>query len=569
MGWTGAIDMSGMLSNRLRNKTLTFNKFLLLDTLNNRVGKEFSFVGSIYGSTGSGKSALWSIIANKLLENNPRRWVAFWKASKEFVDTINDNVPKALKGRFTSVNHILELDKAQEQGFPEDSCIFIVDEADMDTNAKQALEKESISLEKMVKKSRHIKMITLLASQTGGFLKQIRMTSHFSFYKQCGQRFIAESKDFFAKRFSWELGQLAIEKVIFLANHKYFTTKTDYLMELKEDKDPESNKMGKRILQGTLNLPLTDNADWFSGEISQHYSNESIDHDYELELRKENQLEKLAKKMVESMGSDLFKAKAFMLATAWLKDTYPEDYYMFKPDLKKIYGDACYLIYKQSKAQAIEDKESQSSVNAESIAKDGLSFAGFVKEYYAKLKEDLKAEICYGILSGYTQGNMADKLKFSDGKINAEFKEVREKDIGYLSEIWSGEKYRLLILGGNSPYPDAIHEKTGNIVTIKFRYDSRKKANINWDLELDFNPAYTLARELDTPFYILQIYPQWNQNMIKIAKVHPMEKVVVIRQDTPNIDLDKEPINKKMREILDEKGKNGIQLYYDRLKARV
>jgi len=569
MGWSGAIDMSGMLSNRLKNKTMTFDKFLLLDTAKNRAGKEFSFVGSIYGSTGSGKSGLWSILSTKLLENNSDRWVAFWRASEDFVDSINKHVPKILQGRFTTVNHILELDQAQELGFPAHSCIFIVDEADMDTNAKQALEKESISLEKMVKKSRHIKMITLLASQTGGFLKQIRMTSHFSFYKQCGQRFIAESKDFFAKRFSWELQQLPIEKVIFLSNHKYFTTKIEYLMNLKEGIDPESSKMGKRILQGTLNLPLTDNADWFSGEISQHYSKESIDHDYELEKRKEDKLENLSKAMVEGMGSDLFKAKAYMLAQAWLKDNYPTEYYMYKSDLKKIYGDACYFIYKETKAQAEEDKENQSSVSAENIAKDGLSFAGFVKEYYAKMKEDLKAEICYGILSGYSQGNMADRLKVSDGKVNAEFKAVREKDIGYLSEIWSGEKYGLLIFGGNSPYPDGIHEKTGNIVSIKFRYDPRKKADINWDLEKDFNPAYRLARELDTPFYILQIYPQWNENMIKLVKVHPIEKVIVVRQDTPNVDLDKEPINEKMVEVLHEKGKDGIQLYYDRLKARV
>jgi len=569
MGWSGTVDLSGMLSNRLRDKTISFDKFLSLDIAQNRVGDEFSFVGSIYGSTGSGKSALWSIISTKLLENNPLRWVAFWKASKEFIKAINKNVPKALQGRFTTVNHILELDKASELGFPNHSCIFIVDEADMDTNAKQALEKESISLEKMVKKSRHIKMITLLASQTGGFLKQIRMTSHLSFYKQCGQRFIAESKDFFAKRFAWELAQLPIEKVIFLANHKYFTTKMEYLMELKEGIDPESSKMGKRVLQGTLKLPLTNNADWFSGEISQHYSKESIDHDYELEKRKDEKLGELSTALVENMGSDLFKAKAYMLAQAWLKDNYPEEYYMYRPDLKKIYGDACYILYKQSKVQAEEDKNSQSSVNAESIAKDNLSFAGFVKEYYTKLKDTLKAEICYGILSGYSQGNMADKLSISDGKVNSEFKEVREKDIGYLSETWSGEKYGLLILGGNSPYPDAIHEKTGNIVTIKFRYDPRKKANINWDLEKDFNPAYTLAKELDTPFYIEQIYPQWNQNMIKIAKVHPLEKVTVIRQNTPNINLDKEPNNEKMLEILNHEGRNGIQLYYDRLRAKV
>ena len=406
MGWSGAIDMSGMLSDRLRNKTKTFDEFLLLDTAKNRVGQEFSFVGSIYGSTGSGKSGLWSILATKLLTNNPHRWVAFWKASQDFVESIDATVPKILKNRFATVNHILELDKAEElYGFPTHSCIFIVDEADMDTNAKQALEKESVSLEKMVKKSRHIKMITLLTSQTGGFLKQIRMTSHFSFYKQCGQRFIAESKDFFAKKYSWELQQLPIEKVIFLANHKYFTTKIDYLMNLKDGIDPESSQMGKRILQGTLNLPLNENADWFSGEISQHYSKESVDHDYELEMRKADRLEELSQKMVEAMGSDLYKAKAFMLSQAWLKDTYPEDYYMYKSDLKKIYGDACYTLYKQSKTEDIEDKESRSSVSPEGLAKDGLSYAEFVKEYYIKTKEELKAHICYGILSGYTQGN--------------------------------------------------------------------------------------------------------------------------------------------------------------------
>ena len=146
---------------------------------------------------------------------------------------------------------------------------------------------------------------------------------------------------------------------------------------------------------------------------------------------------------------------------------------------------------------------------------------------------------------------------------------MREKDIGYLSEIWSGERFGLLILGGNSPYPDAFHEKTGNIVTIKFRYDSRKKVNINWDLERDFNPAYTLAKELDTPFYILQFYPQWNENMIKIVKVHPSEKIIVIRQDTPHIDLDKEPNNDVILEILEDKGRMGVQTYYDNLKARV
>jgi len=337
MGWGGGIDLNALMyGDGLRQKTATFLKFLQLDTADNRVGDEFSFIMKIIGTTGAGKSAMWSMIIDELMKRNPERWVAFWRASPNFIKVINERVPDYMKGRFTSIDHVLEIDEMK--GFSRKGCIFVSDEGDMDMNAKRALTDEALSLENLARKSRHNKIIMLIASQTGGFLKQIRMLVHFRIYKQVGQDYVHEADDWFAKKHARDLYQLPIHRAYLISNYKYFTSKIDYLLnntrkrnkkgEILHEPEIDFKKMGKKILQGKLEMPLGVHASWFDAEISQFYSKESIDHEYELKKRREVEIIDLSKKLYEFMGDDLFRPKAQLLSIRWLKKNYPAKAHM-------------------------------------------------------------------------------------------------------------------------------------------------------------------------------------------------------------------------------------------------
>jgi hypothetical protein len=233
-----------------------------------------------------------------------------------------------------------------------------------------------------------------------------------------------------------------------------------------------------------------------------------------------------------------------------------------------IYDRALLILFEGEEEEEVYEEVDTEEIN-QNLFITGMTFGEFCKKHYESKHKPKEAVIIHDILTYCApQVDIASKLKISAGIVNGLWRKIRENDIGYLTEKWCAKNFDIYIIGGNQPFPDGI-DKGGRIITIKFRYDRRKKA-IEYDQEVDFNPSRTLANFLRIPYYLINIYPQWDDQQLKIIKILPSPKLgsrfVSFNQETNNVNLNQEPEVPILKEILEEKGITGIKAFFEKIK---
>lgn len=514
---------------KLRNRNIDFLDFIKLDNDESRAGQEFSFMCDIRGTTGSGKSVFGLTLINELVRNNPNRWVAYYRADEAQVKNLNQIAPSYLQGKFQPIDHIVEI--GEKDGYPPYEFIFYVDEAGLDASAKEALKREMRPLVKMAKKSRHYKAIVIMLDQTNSILKDYRAMCHFHFYKRISDDYIEEYNDWFAKRHKKKMLYMEDWEIAFRCNYKYF-------------RDPNKKSQKNNFIRsGMLSMKMEDYIPWYIKEIeevSQYLKNENVDHDYAQEQKIKIKIVEYAKIISEKFGHDLIKTKRKNIMKAWLAKHYPVDYYILKSYMNEVYDRALLILYEGKEEE--EEEEPKEAVKPKTLFENGMGFPEYARANLPK--KDQVNEIFYLLLQGNTQRDIAAVLGPGKSKINNIVKEYHQKEIGYLHEDWFAFSHGGGEVAHTSHDPDYIHPETGDVYSLKYRYNREK--TLTFYQTHDFRPEYKFIKEnikqnKHPQFYYVALYnPMWihKVQILKVSPVKDDDKIVFQNaKDLPKIEI--------------------------------
>lgn len=271
-----------------------------------------SFLMWPMSTRGWGKTAFVFSTLNTIMENDKDRFVQFLKSPEMLIKNIEKYCPDDLKGRFSSINKLREV---------EDYAILIIDEGLINANASNALFNEMKRLEGFLSSSRHYDVIFMINSTNFKILRTIRGLIDIKIYKHLSPTFFIEYKneDPILQDYEHIITKLKKPEAIVFSGFEHF------------------EKIGRINFDYEIYCP------WYNSTISKNMKDANPDAFYEAYQKTEKEFKKLAKDIIKQVGYGFRGRNGLKFFKVWFKHKYAEISYDYQDNLKDIHD--FYLYY--------------------------------------------------------------------------------------------------------------------------------------------------------------------------------------------------------------------------------
>ena len=362
-----------------------------------------SFILWIIGNRGSGKTAEVLKIVNKLLKDNPKRVVQFWRAHQDLIENIKKVCPEEYKDRFETIFKLKDIKR---------NSIFVIDEGLLGANAKEALRIEMKNLVKFLSKSRHYNVIGIVNSVSFGILLQFKNVVDMIMYKRLPRSLIQnkQKNDFVLKEYPDKILRLKDWESIFVSNYKRF------------------EKMG------IVSWKYENYCPWFTNNISMYQKNTSPDVDFDETTRLLKVHSSIVKWTIDAVGSNFVGKGGYRNFRMWFYTNHTDVYQDNIKQLKIIHD---LYLYKLS-------DNHYNGVNSTVLSIDGWELVDFIFRYtdddvLDKIKASEKEKSVYKeTKKGVLQKNLAIKYNTTQKTISEWSSKVRgafSDKVGELFEV--------------------------------------------------------------------------------------------------------------------------------------
>lgn len=466
--------------------------------------KEGSMAIIIIGLPRSGKTALSSVIQDKLMRSDSKRKLVLFFCPESLFNSMNKVFPK----RVIFAKSLLHIDV--ENG------IVYIDEGLIGMNAKESRSKSKVEIGKALAFKSHKRIITLMNAQDNGIMKDARAKTEITIFKRCSIDFVESSKNPIVRKYRHILLKLERDEGLMINSHF--------------DWNPD-----KAVC--IIKFNLYDEIDWFTEEISKNMKDVSISSN--LQKNKEN-LEFIKKKANEF----IFYAGIKSCAGAKLHKRLIQFYYMEKnleewEEIAPFLDSINVYVYGMAKEYVkngveeidmldIEEKDDKIIENKS----NGNNFADFVRNAY----NNDDGETISLKLEGLTYGEIVDEREEITNKniakdIYTNFS-IRYAGIlfeDYLYDILKYDKSKAAHRTNKVDLYDHDERllKEGFIYTVKFLSDRSHK--LKFVTNLDFSPELSRSvREKRLYYYLILFNPFWKIGYPIIHKIDVGKKEVFI-----------------------------------------
>jgi hypothetical protein len=488
-----------------------------------------------------GKTGLTFMEINQLLPGNPKRFIQFFKVPELITKIIYEKLREydqkhhtalfdEYHGRFECIDKIRKIKQ---------NAIVIIDEGLIGANAKEALKIGMRNLGKYLSKSRHPNNIILINSVNLNILSEFRDMIDISIYKRVGSKFIFNNagRDPILDMLESKLN----EKGLSLSRLR---PQQGFLF---------SDYWGFEVI-GAFHLDLNDYCPWFHDDISRYHQHTNPDVAFDEEQKRLDELDKLAKQIIDEVGEIFSKRGGKNDFEVWLERNHPGIAYDYKADISKLYKRYCYFLkYSSSNESDIlyEEEQEQSKIDF----KEQESFADFCLRNISKITDpqyspqevDQIAKVAHGLARGDSYRDIdANYPNIGYHFVRTTAKWLRSQantvyGLGYLFERWMAYNLGVPegkieeVVGSTTNGPDLIWDN--KIWTFKFRISKNEKSFI-FRQSLDFTPEYNLAKKKGRHYYLAFMDPKWSLK-VDVQEIDPINDPEEIKVEAPSESLPK------------------------------